>query len=41
MAAEKMKCPMCGTKLKNVNGRMTCKDCGYYVREQNSSQTKL
>ena len=39
MAAEKMKCPMCGTKLKNVNGRMTCKDCGYYVREQNSSQT--
>lgn len=39
MAAEKMKCPMCGTRLKNINGRMTCKDCGYYVREQNGSQT--
>lgn len=34
MANEKPKCPMCGTKLKMINGRMTCKDCGYYVREQ-------
>ena len=24
---------MCGTRLKMINGRMTCKDCGYYVRE--------
>lgn len=27
---------MCGTKLKMINGRMTCKDCGYYVRESSS-----
>lgn len=33
MADDKQKCPMCGTKLKMINGRMTCKDCGYYVRE--------
>lgn len=26
---------MCGTKLKMINGRMTCKDCGYYLRNQN------
>ena len=26
------KCPMCGTKLKMINGRMTCKSCGYYIR---------
>lgn len=32
MANEIQKCPMCGTKLKPVNGRMTCKDCGYYIR---------
>jgi len=23
---------MCSTKLKMMNGRMTCKECGYYVR---------
>lgn len=34
MTNEKQKCPMCGTKLKMINGRMACKDCGYYVREQ-------
>lgn len=32
MANEKQKCPMCSTKLKMINGRMTCKDCGYYIR---------
>lgn len=32
MANEITKCPMCGTKLKMMNGRMTCKECGYYVR---------
>lgn len=35
MANDKQICPICGTKLKMINGRMTCKDCGYYVREQN------
>ncbi len=34
MANAKKKCPMCGTKLKMINGRMTCKDCGYYLRDQ-------
>lgn len=41
MANEITKCPMCGTKLKMMNGRMTCKECGYYVRgseEQSASQ---
>ena len=32
MADDKQKCPMCGTKLKMMNGRMTCKSCGYYYR---------
>ena len=32
MANEITKCPMCGTKLKMIGGRMTCKECGYYVR---------
>lgn len=31
------KCPLCGTKLKMKNGRMTCKECGYYLRDQNES----
>lgn len=34
MAKESTKCPMCGTKLKMMNGRMTCKKCGYYIRSQ-------
>ncbi len=34
MASETQKCPMCGTKLKMMNGRMTCKKCGYYIRSQ-------
>ncbi|MCR2045801.1 hypothetical protein NSB25_00675 [Acetatifactor muris] len=34
MAGETQKCPMCGTKLKMMNGRMTCKKCGYYIRSQ-------
>lgn len=34
MADEIKKCPMCGTKLKLTDGRMTCKKCGYYVRSQ-------
>lgn len=34
MAKESTKCPMCGTKLKMTNGRMTCNKCGYYIRSQ-------
>ena len=34
MANEITKCPMCGTKLKMMNGQMTCKKCGYYIRNQ-------
>lgn len=30
---------MCGTKLKMINGRMTCKDCGYYVRESSTESS--
>lgn len=37
MAEEITKCPMCGTKLKMMNGRMTCKKCGYYIRNQNET----
>lgn len=37
MAEKLQKCPMCGTKLKMKNGRMTCKDCGYYLRDQSES----
>jgi len=37
MANEITKCPMCGTKLKMIDGRMTCKSCGYYIRNQNDS----
>lgn len=36
MAIETQKCPMCSTKLKKINGRMTCKDCGYYIREESA-----
>lgn len=36
MANEQQKCPMCGTKLKMINGRMTCKECGYYVRNDSA-----
>lgn len=31
------KCPVCSTKLKMINGRMTCRDCGYSLRPQNES----
>lgn len=34
MAGETTKCPMCGTKLKMMDGRMTCKKCGYYIRNR-------
>ena len=37
MANEKQKCPMCGTKLKMINGKMACKECGYYLREQDNT----
>ena len=37
MAEKTQKCPMCGTKLKMINGRMTCKDCGYYLRDSSES----
>lgn len=39
MADDKQKCPICGTKLKMINGRMTCKDCGYYVRESSTENS--
>ncbi len=35
MADNKQRCPMCNTKLKMINGRMTCKSCGYYYRNAN------
>lgn len=37
MANETSKCPMCGTKLKMMNGRMTCKKCGYYLRGESEN----
>lgn len=39
MADEKQKCPMCGTKLKMINGKLTCKECGYYLRGQNDTSS--
>lgn len=36
MDKQVQKCPLCGTKLKMKNGRMTCKDCGYYLRDGQS-----
>lgn len=36
MEKQVQKCPLCGTKLKMKNGRMTCKDCGYYLRDGQS-----
>ncbi len=39
MENEMQKCPMCGTKLKMINGRMTCKSCGYYVRNKQGDDT--
>ena len=36
MAKESTKCPMCGAKLKLMDGRMTCRKCGYYTRSQNA-----
>ena len=36
MENKQQKCPICSTKLKMINGRMTCKDCGYYVRNESS-----
>lgn len=39
MAKESQKCPMCGTKLKMTDGRMTCKKCGYYIRSQTVDPT--
>lgn len=38
MANEITKCPMCGTKLKMIDGKMTCKQCGYYLRNDNGGQ---
>ncbi len=43
MGNENQKCPMCSTKLKMIDGRMTCKSCGYYFRndqEQQKDNTK-
>ena len=38
MANEQQKCPICSTKLKMINGRMTCKECGYYIRNDAAQQ---
>lgn len=39
MANEKQKCPMCGTKLKMIDGKMACKECGYYMRGQDNMES--
>lgn len=41
MASKKSKCPMCSTKLKMINGRMTCKSCGYYLRGAENSDSQF
>lgn len=28
------KCPICKSKMVNLNGRMTCKDCGYSLNNR-------
>ncbi len=33
-------CPICSTKLKMMSGRMTCKECGYYIRNTESENTQ-
>ena len=40
MANEKQTCPLCGTKLKLIDGKMTCKQCGYYMREQSEQMVQ-
>ena len=40
MADEITKCPLCGTKLKKINGRMTCQECGYRVSGQNEGSAQ-
>lgn len=37
MANDQQKCPICGTRLKMINGRMTCKECGYYIRNDSAN----
>ncbi len=37
MGTKIKKCPVCSTKLKMINGRMTCRDCGYSLRPENES----
>lgn len=40
MAEKITKCPVCTTRLKMINGRMTCKSCGYFIwHESTFSQT--
>lgn len=41
MAGEKQKCPLCGTKLKMKDGRWTCKECGYYMRESSEQSASF
>lgn len=40
MAEKKLTCPMCCTKLKLIDGKMTCKSCGYYVLNQTFTSEK-
>lgn len=37
MADKITKCPLCGTKLKMINGRMICQECGYRAGGQDGS----
>ncbi len=39
MAKNKMLCPICSTKLKMTDGRMTCKSCGYYIRNESEQES--
>ena len=40
MAEKITKCPMCNTKLKIIDGKMACKFCGYYLRDQSFTTEK-
>lgn len=38
MTKGKTKCPICGTKLKMIDQKMVCKECGYYEQPSLSTQ---
>lgn len=39
MGMKRQKCPVCSTRLKMVNGIMTCPECGYYLRDSTSDSS--